>query len=40
VATVIPKREQPSNILVSFADKALYKAKQQGHNRVVEYMRE
>jgi diguanylate cyclase (GGDEF)-like protein len=40
VATVIPQREQSSTILVSFADKALYKAKQLGRNRVVDYLHE
>ena len=35
VATVIPQREQESRLLLALADKALYKAKEQGRNRVV-----
>ncbi|NNE38781.1 MAG: diguanylate cyclase [Gammaproteobacteria bacterium] len=34
VATLIPKREQQSKVLVSYADRALYKAKQHGRNQV------
>jgi two-component system chemotaxis family response regulator WspR len=34
VATLVPKREQQSKALVSYADGALYKAKQLGRNRV------
>ncbi len=34
VATLIPKKEQQSKALVSYADRALYKAKQLGRNQV------
>ena len=35
VATIIPQRDQESRLLVSLADKALYKAKKEGRNRVI-----
>ena len=35
VATVIPQRDQESRFLISLADKALYRAKKEGRNRVV-----
>jgi len=35
VATIIPRREQHSHLLVSLADKALYEAKQCGRNRII-----
>jgi|GEM_PF-280762 len=34
VATIMPRREQQSRLLVALADKALYEAKQQGRNRI------
>ena len=34
VATLIPQKEQQSKTLLSRADKALYKAKQQGRNQI------
>lgn len=35
VATIIPEKDIPSSLLISRADKALYKAKQNGRNQVV-----
>lgn len=35
VATIIPRREQHSHLLVSLADKALYEAKQNGRNLII-----